>query len=282
MSGVAMIEGITQSNSGAMPNIVKMLEALQQLAIGILDLIPKLYVTPRSIPIMTGENKRAFVLINTNKVPQNGDKYQNKKPIKISYCASDLGVVIKPGVNFEVQKQRALQTMISLTQALPAFAGIVNGKGLPILCDNLEIRGADRLKVIAEEQVQQQQSKTPPPNPAMLKLQLEQQKMQLDNQIKQAELQLKQQQLQDERFKVAADLVSSHQDDVIQMEKVKTERAVHGANMVLDTHDQIHRHRTDAVNHAKDLMNMAQADRHHQDQMNSQMESQNNESENIQ
>lgn len=265
MSGVAMIEGITQSNSGAMPYIVKMLESLQQLAKGILDLIPKLYVTPRSIPIMTADNKRGFILINSNKVPQDGKKYKNTKPINISYSASDLGVVLKPGVNFQVQQQRALQTIIPLTQALPAFASIINGKGLPILFDNLEIRGADRLKVLAEEQVEQQQmmqklqqsGKLPQNNPQMLKIQLEQQKMTLDNQIKQAELELKQQQLQDERFKVAADLVSSHQDNVVQMAKVKTERAVHGANIALQAHDQIHRHQSDAIDHVKDITNMA-------------------------
>lgn len=290
LSGVAIVEGATQSNAAAMPFIVNLLCSLQHLANGILDLIPKLYVTPRSIPILTAENKRDFVLINTNKVPKDGKKYKNTKPIHISYYGSDLNVTVKPSVNFEVQKQRALETLISLSQALPSFASIINGKGLPILCDNLEIRGADRLKVIAEEQVEQQQmmqklqmsGKLPQMNPAIMKVQLEKQKMILENQIKQAELQLKQQELQDERFKVAADLVSSHQDNVVQLEKAKTERAVHHANTILETHDQLHRHRTDAINHAKDLMNMAQDDRHHQDKINNQIENQNNESENIQ
>lgn len=270
LSGIAIVEGATQSNATAMPFIVNLLCSLEHLANGILDLIPKLYVTPRSIPIITAENKRHFVLINTNNVPQDGKKYKNTKPIKMSFSSSDLSICVKPGVNFEIQQQRALETMIKLMPVLPSFANIMNGKGLPIILDNLQIRGADRLKVLAEEQVAQQQKAPPQMNPAMLKIQLDQKRMTLENQIKQAELELKQQELQDERFKVAADLVSSHQDNVVQMEKAKTEREVHHVNTVLKTHDQLHRHASDAMDHAKDLMSMAQNDQNNEIEMGAQ------------
>ena len=272
LSGVAIVEGATQSNATAMPYIVNLLASLQQVANGIIDLIPKLYVTPRSIPIVTAENKRAFVLVNTGAVPQNGKKFKNTKPIRISYNVADLGVTVKPGVNFEVQKQRALETLISLSQALPAFASIVNGQGLPILCDNLEIRGADRLKVIAEQQVQmqqaqqqqqqqqQQQGSSPQFNPAIQNIALQQQKLMLDNQNKQAEIQLKQVQLQNERMKINADYASSRQDNAVQLAKVSTERAVHAGDLALRTHDQLHRHTSDAIEHAKDLLEMGKSD----------------------
>lgn len=267
LSGRAIVEGATQSNAAAMPYIVNLLKSIQHFANGVLDLIPKLYVTPRSIPVITPENKRAFVLINTNNVPQDGKKFKNTKPIRISYNASDLRVSVKAGVNFEVQKQRALDTLLSLAQALPAFASIVNGKGLPILCDNLEIRGADRLKVIAEQQVEQMQaqqqkqqaSNQPQFNPEVQKIALQQQKMMLDNQNKQAEIQLKQAQLQNERMKINTDYLSNNQDNAVQVEKMKTERAVHHADLSLRAHDQLHRHASDAIDHVKDIIDMGSA-----------------------
>lgn len=258
LSGIAIENGATQSNSAAMPYIVNLLCSLQQLANGILDLIPKLYVTPRSIPIITPENKKAFVLINTANIPQQGKKYDNKKPIHICYNAQDLHVVVKPGVNFEVQQQRALDTTLSLAQTLPAFAALLNGKGLPILFENINVRGADRWRLLAEQQVemQQQQQKQGQmqPNPVQQKVALEQQKLQLDTQIKQAELQLKQQQLQNEKIRMNIDYVANQQDNAVQLEKARTERQVHEDNMTLQAHQHLHKQSSDMIQHAKDIV----------------------------
>lgn len=263
LSGVAIVEGATQSNSTAMPYIVNLLDSLQQLANGILDLIPKLYVTPRSIPIITAENKKAFILINSKTVPDNG-KYHNKKPIKISYNSQDLHVVVKPGVNFEVQQQRALDTAISLSKMLPSFAAILNGKGLPILFENINVRGADRWRLLAEQQVemqeqqqaqqQQQGQQQAQFNPMVQKIALEQQKMVLGNQIKQAELGLKQQQLENERIKMNIDYSANQQDNMVQLKKAETEKQVHEDNMTLKAHEHLHKQASDMIEHAKDIV----------------------------
>lgn len=273
LSGIAIVEGATQSNAAAMPYIANWLASLAHAAKGILDLIPKLYVTPRSIPIITSENKRAFVLINSKNVSQDGKKYDNKKPINISYNPQDLNVTLEPGVNFEVQQQRALDTVLSLAQSLPSFASIVNGKGLPDLIGNLQIRGADRWKVLAEQQIEMQeeaqkkQQGQPPFNPEVQNVALKQQKMMLDNQNKQAEIQLKGEQLQLDKMKIAADLSASHQDNAVQIEKLQTERAVHHADITLKAHDQLHKHGQDAINHVKDVMSMAQDANQQQQEM---------------
>lgn len=267
LSGIAIENGATQSNATAMPYIVNLLCSLQQLANGILDLIPKLYVTPRSIPIITAENKKAFVLINTTSVPQDGKKYENKKPIRISYNAQDLHVIVKPGVNFEVQQQRALDTTLSLAQTLPSFASILNGKGLPILFENINVRGADRWRLLAEQQVEiqekqqalQQQQGQAQFNPILQKLQLEQQKLQLENQVKQVELSLKQQELENDKIKMGIDYAANLQDNQVQLEKAKTERQVHEDNITLKAHEHIHRQSSDMINHAKDIVEMAGA-----------------------
>lgn len=271
LSGIAIVEGATQSNATAMPYIVNLLDSLQQLANGILDLIPKLYVTPRSIPIITAENKKAFVLINADKIPGiekddkgnvTGKKYDNEKPIKISYNPQDLHVIVKPGVNFEVQQQKALDTTLSLAQSLPAFASILNGKGLPILFENINVRGADRWRLLAEQQIEeqaqqqakQQQQGQQQMNPVMQKIALEQQKLQLDTQIKQAELQIKQQKLQNEKIKMGIDYAANLQDNQVQLEKAKTERQVHEDTMTLKAHEHLHKQNSDMIQHAKDIV----------------------------
>lgn len=267
LSGIAIENGATQSNSAAMPYIVNLLCSLQQLANGMLDLIPKLYVTPRSIPIVTAENKKAFVLINEDKIPDiekdnngnvTGKKYDNEKPIKISYNSQDLHVVVKPGVNFEIQQQRALDTTLSLAKTLPAFAALLNGKGLPILFENINVRGADRWRLLAEQQVemqeQQQQQGQQQPNPMQQKIQLEQQKLTTGNQIEQERLNIEREKLQNQRIKMGMDFTANQQDNQVQIEKSRTERQVHEDNMTLKAHEHLHKQESDMIEHAKDIV----------------------------
>ena len=74
LSGTAIVEGATQSNAAAMPYIVGFLQALSQVARIVVELIPKYYVTPRTIPIINSDGERniersmtriAFTLIMT-------------------------------------------------------------------------------------------------------------------------------------------------------------------------------------------------------------------------
>ena len=66
-------------------------------------------------------------------------------------------------------------------QASPLFAQFINTEGLPILLDNLEIRGIDQLKAQAEsftEQLKaQQQQQMNQPNPLQEKINLEKSKL---------------------------------------------------------------------------------------------------------
>lgn len=261
LSGIAIQEGATQSNATAMPHIVNFLKSLQQAATISMDLIPKLYVTPQTIPIIDQEGKRGFQLINafdTNNQPIPGS-------VGIKYDSSDLKIHIKAGVNFDVQKNKALQTLIQLGKSFPAIGAILNQRGLPFIFDNLDIRGADQLKTIAEEYVQQQQQQQQQAsqgqsqqfNPMIAEYGLKQQKMILDNQKAQAEVSLKQQELQQNKEKMLIDAHANAQDNAVQMAKTETERQVDHTNLALKAHDQIHRHNSDMISHAKDIHNMA-------------------------
>ncbi|WP_339050231.1 hypothetical protein [Rickettsiella endosymbiont of Xylota segnis] len=223
LSGVAIVEGATQSNAAAMPYVVSFLQSLNQVAQIIIDLIPKYYVTSRTLPITYPDGKRGYAFIN-----QQGG-------IDLKYRSEQLEVSVSAGVNFAIQKSRALQQIIALMQASPLFAQFINTEGLPILLDNLEIRGIDQLKAQTENFVQQlksqQQQQMNQPNPLQEKINLEKSKLaaqlqenQLQHLHKTVELNLTKDSIDTNRMKLMADIQMAHNQNLVQLEKAQTER----------------------------------------------------------
>jgi hypothetical protein len=105
----------------------------------ILDLIPKYYVTPRSLPIVHPDGKRSYQTINVQ-----GNPFMDYDPLSLE-------VKVEAGVNFAVQKQISLETIIQLMQTSESFAAFINTKGLGILLDNIEIRGIEGLRQAAAQ-----------------------------------------------------------------------------------------------------------------------------------
>jgi hypothetical protein len=217
LSGVAIVEAATQSNAAAMPYIVGYLQALQRVAEIVVDLIPKYYKTARTIPILDEQGKRNFVKINQ----ENG--------VDMFYDENALNVKVEAGANFQIQKSRALQQIIMLCQASPLFAEFVNTKGLPILLDNIEIRGIDQIKLVAEDwlqevekqkaQQQQMQQQQAMNMPAMLKAKNDAMKIQVDAQTSAQEAQVKmydtQMRAQAEQAKADAEKARAEADIVL-------------------------------------------------------------------
>lgn len=149
LSGVAIMQGAMHSNAASMPYTVGFIKGLNRVSQITLDLIPKYYVTPRSIPVVSPDNKRSYEVINKKNTPS------------VNYDIYSLGVQVESGVNFEVQKQISLETIIQLMQASESFKAFMNEKGLSVLLDNIDIRGIDALREMAGEYMQeiQQQKK---------------------------------------------------------------------------------------------------------------------------
>lgn len=176
LSGVAIQNGVMQSNGASMPYNVGMMQGLNRVATIMIDLIPKTYVTPRSIPVRDASGHRSYVEIN---MP--GGVFANYEP-------RDLEVEVEAGVNFEIQKQVSLNILIELMKASPTFADFINTQGLEVLLDNVDIRGIDALKEqVGQFMKQQQQQAAQQPNPQMMEMQLEQAKVK--QKATQAELQ---------------------------------------------------------------------------------------------
>jgi len=168
MSGIAFARSSMQSNTAALPYLVGWTKMLNRIGEVYVDLMPKVLRTPRSLPVLLPDGKREYFEIN-----KKGSLYMNFDP-------NHLQIKVEVGVNFAMQKEIALQTIISLSQASPAFSQFFNQYGLPVLLDNIDIRGIDDLKEKAQEfqqQLQQQQQAAQQQQQQQMQMQSQQQAM---------------------------------------------------------------------------------------------------------
>jgi len=249
LSGIAIVEGATQSNSAAMPYIVNYMDCYSSLARDYINLIPKYYITPRTVPVLDGEGNKNFQYVHADEEkawdPQAG--------LYLDYDANALHVKVEAGLNFEVQKAKNLVLLQQLCQAIPGFSQFIGSKGLNVVIDNLDLKGMEILKPLADEYMQmvqqQQQQAAQQPNPEMIKAQLAQQNMQLNAQkiqLEQAKLQqASQQDIIDNHLKIAqihADQKESRDKVKIEQERSYTERLGKAADLTLADKEMAHDH----------------------------------------
>jgi hypothetical protein len=247
LSGIAIVEGATQSNNAAMPMIVGYMRALNRIAQLYLDMIPKYYVTPRTIPVMLADGKKGYIEINGKNGP------------KLEYGKGELNIKIEPGVNSEIQKNRAIQLMAQVGQAFPIFAQFMGQKGLNVIIDNMDMRNIETLKDLSKQfeqemaqqqqmaaQMQQQAMQT---NPQLINAKTQQQKVmidaqqnQIENQLKASELSLTQQQADNDRLKILAEMQENERNNLVEMDKHETEKSRAAVDMAMKVADLSHRH----------------------------------------
>jgi hypothetical protein len=253
---VAIVEAATQSNAAAMPYIVGFLQGLQRIAEIFIDLIPKYYKTPRTIPVMGIDGKADYVKINQD------------QGVDMFYDSNVLNVNVEAGVSFQVQKSKALQQLIALQQANPLFAQFMADKGLMVMLDNLEIRGIDQLKMLVEDwlqQRQQQMAQQQQNDPQNMKNQLEQAKLQQTGQLETAKIQQKAQEmkmndanqqkqfqidiahLKQDQMKLMQEASASKDENMTQRIKAEAERFSKQVDMAMKDKDMKHRHLTEAI-----------------------------------
>lgn len=240
LSGVAIVEGATQSNSAAMPYVVGFMQGLQRTAQIYVDLLPKYYVTPRTLPILDEEGKKHFVEINT------------KKGMPFDFDTNALNVTVKAGASFQIQKSRTIMMIKEMMGMSPEFSHFIASKGLMFVLDNMEGKGIEQLKSMVKDWQQQQeeiqkkamqvQEQQASQNPAAMKLQLEMEKLNHQKEKDSAQHILDMKKLQLEREKLILDKKISDEQAYVQLVKAKTEKEVHHDELQLKTHDMIHRH----------------------------------------
>lgn len=250
LSGVAIMQGAMHSNAASMPYLVGFMQGLNRVAEIVLDLIPKYYVTPMTIPVIRKDGKREFEQINSG------------RGVSMNYDVNSLGVQVEAGVNFAVQKQISLDTIIKLMQASETFAAFINQKGLPTLLDNIEIRNIEGLKELAQEFMQQQEQQQQMMQQQQAQMPTPQQLLQQQFAIEQSKIQQKAQESENKKevdmLKIATDdAVKNRQADIdflevmskiesdnldreLQQEKVDAENARSAVEMAINvsSHNQ--------------------------------------------
>lgn len=233
LSGVAIVEGATQSNAASMPYVVGFMQAWTQLGKLYVDLLPKYYSTPRTIPVMAMDGKV------TNQ-PINNPKQQGS--VDFNYDSNTLQVKVAAGPSFAIQKTRALNQLIALEKVSPMFEQFMSTEGLDILLDNVDFQGAEIVKERAlkwQEMIKQQQQKAAQqPNPQQIEAQVKAQQVQ----IKQQELQLKAQELELKKMEmlVKAKIDMKKADTELKSHELDAYTSIHDAH--LKTHDMHHKH----------------------------------------
>lgn len=266
LSGVAIVEAATQSNATGMPYIVNYMQSLTQVANIILKLIPKYYVTPRSVPVINKDGTRSEKLIN-----QPGG-------IAIKYDENTLSVVVEAGPNFAIQKSKALQQVTLMMQANERFAAFMNTQGLPFLLDNMEFKGSDVLREKAmawmEKEEEAEAKKQQEPNPELIKMQMAQQQMQLQAQLAEQELQFKREEaelkhqidmaklaveeakVETERLDIMQKAGESREKLMMAITKAHAEEERALAELHIKVVDTEHQHGRDVATHAKDMIQL--------------------------
>jgi len=253
LSGVAIVEGATQSNNAAMPYVINYLSALNQVANIIVSLMPKYYNTLRTIPIVTEDGKREYVTINDSRAD---------KPVMMNYSTNDMLVSLRAGANFDVQKNKSLQTIIELMKISENFRGMIEQKGLPVLLDNVDIKGGQQLKQMSEEYMQEMEQKAAQqqnPQQQMLqaqmqveqeKLQLEQQKLQLQARKQQGDFMIQIGKLKQESEKMAEEAMMMRTNAVVRLEEAQNEADRTAAELAIKESD----HQLRIAEHQMDMI----------------------------
>ncbi len=246
LSGIAIVEAATQSNAAAMPYIVGFLQGLQRVAEIIVDLIPKYYTTPRTIPVMGIDGKQDYVKINENEEEQ-----------QMYYDVNALNVKVEAGVSFQIEKSRALKQLMALMGTSKQFDAFMNEKGLPVLLDNIEIRGIDQLKLMVDDWLQEQakmkqmamqnQQQEMQNNPLVMKNQIEMAKLQQKGQEMAVKTQLDFQKLQTDEKKLMSDIMISRDANMTQRIKAETERFSKQVDLAIKKRDMHHKHLKEAI-----------------------------------
>ena len=271
LSGKAVIESASQGNAAAMPYIVGYLQGLTQIANIIVDLMPKYLIGKRTIPVMDSNGEQSYQEVN-----------MEGKPI-LDYKDRAIKVNIEAGVNFQVQKNKALEQIVALMQASQQFGQFMNSpQGLKILVSNLTIYGADRLQEsidpYLQEQAQQQQQamqmqqQAMSQNPQMIRAQAEMikaqsdvQQNQIDNQFELARL-ATEKELADAKILEAEAKISQAQiDSAVRLEESQTSLEVHALESAAKLAEVQQRAQSHGLKMNKDLKYLMQGARNEEE-----------------
>lgn len=218
MSGVALLMGATQSNATAKPYMINYIASRNQSYKIMISMIPDYYKTNRTIPVLSPDGSRGYEIINDANNPDS----------MLDYPPNVLDVSVTEGVSFEAQKDKAIRTLAAIAPTNQGLNNLLSNDGLPILIGNLDIKDADKLVVLAQNQVEQakeaQAKQQGQQNPAMVALELQKKQQMLDEQKMMFDAKEKSQRLEFDRFKLQQGAEKQALNAQIEIAKLEHER----------------------------------------------------------
>lgn len=231
-SGVAIQEAKLQSEAAASPFRDGYLEGLNRLAQFKLNMYPKCFKTPRSIPVVLENGKRGYAIINTTNLPERSPEADpdlaQTAPVYMNYDPDSLFVKVKAGPNSALQKRQALQEMNSMMSASPDMASFVLGPCLELYLSNYDMRNIEQMKAMAGPWKEEQAAKAAQNTQMMMQLQ----QIQTNMQMQAGQIQALVGQAQANKLTKEADAIEAKV--VQEQQKIENKEAMEVATMLLD------------------------------------------------
>lgn len=147
LSGKAIMQGAMQSDSAAGPYRINYIKGWNRIGEVVMHLMPRVYRTPRSIPIIDEKRKPQMQAIN---------QADNRDSISADFEAYMYQIKIESNVNSAIQKQIALDQMIRCMGVSETFSRFINSKGLTALIENMDLPNQDQFLVEAQQFMQEE------------------------------------------------------------------------------------------------------------------------------
>lgn len=252
VSGKTLENAAIDTNATAMPYISGFMAAYKQIAKIVLEMIVKTRTTPMTLPFKGPDGQLGYQKVNFKDDPDS---------IDLSYDIDDLDITVNPGVNTEIQKNIAVAQISALSRDIPGFAEFIGHEALPLVVDNLTIRGVETMKALVPkfqqrmEQKMQAEAQKQDPRASLEQglLQVEAAKVQLRQQETQGKLAIDAAKVAIEKEKVNAqvaqimnEIETSNAKMILEHDKVDSENARSAIEAALD----ISKH-----HHEKDMSN---------------------------
>ena len=244
ISGRAIEQGAMQSDAASMPYLENLIKALNRIGTILVDLIPKYYVTPRSVPIRKANGLRDYKVVNDPTNPES---------IDLNYDSSSLQIKIEAGVNTAMQKRYALEQITRVMEVAPNFAEMINNVGMDIIVDNLDIKGVEELKMRTMQYMQQKSEQPPKPDPLELAVEVEQEKNRAQAMNEAEKIAVKREENESKDALNAAEMAIKEQEAHINFLKVLNELEEKHRRLALDENAADSAQSEMAIQHALDI-----------------------------
>lgn len=220
-SGVAIGARVQQGEQATFHFVDNLEHSLEHLGRILLDMIPDVYDTERTLKIRGEDDTEKSITINQTVMEFEG------QPIKLNDLSETAfkSVRVVLGPSYASKRQEALQNLLQLVQAVPAIAQV----GGDIIARNLDFDGADqlaeRLKAVLPPQVLQienPEAAQPPPDPmAEMQQQGAMQAMQMELEANAAKTEQEKAKAEQERYRVEQEAMKVDEGKVSIALKVK-------------------------------------------------------------